>query len=61
MMKQLHWACTARAARKCEKCHFAFSASLPFFRFFDCDIAPAECDIQMDKTVASFKFFCTKL
>ena len=24
MMKKLQWACTARGAQKCEKCHFAF-------------------------------------
>ena len=31
MKKQLHLACTARGAQKCDKCHFDFSARQPFF------------------------------
>ena len=26
-----YWACTARGSHKCDKCHFAFLAKLPFF------------------------------
>ena len=33
MMKQLHWACTARGAHKNEKFYFSISARLPFFCF----------------------------
>ena len=41
MTKQLHWACTARGAHKCEKCHLPFQQG----HHFSISWSPGDCDI----------------
>ena len=51
MKKQLHWACTARAAHNGEECHFALLARPPFFLFSDKESRWLSCFTKFDKSV----------